>query len=632
MTGLTYFNARVLLTVLVLCLMCDTLHASEPEYMINTVFEQGEYGYHTYRIPAIVMANDGTLLAFAEGRRFSGADHEKNDIVQKRSFDNGNTWSEMTLVQREGDSAFIWIGNPAPVVDRRSGTIHMVFTRNNYKVFHTYSTDNGASWSPRAEILENARDYLSWNWIGAGPGIGIQLERGEEAGRLVIPLHFRYQEDDKSLRANMVAYSDDGGKSWEPGLVIKETNIDLGYGESACVELAETTDDGGSRVYFLSRRNSPTHIPYLRLEGYSHDGGRSATGPYRINRDIRTVRCQGALLRWSSTDQGDHRNRILFSGVSRLTSETLPRRLERKHVAVWSSFDEGNSWSYTPKKIWSSYSAYSSMVKTQTGHLGILFEGGTEYMFYTNVDNRYSEIKFVRINEAWLDMPLTGAVWDFRSLTEADVAKRKIPDLFPDGNHRPFKVYGNVMLTETDDIPDKGRALYFDGRGKLVLPDAETWSQFDFSANDSFTIEVSFRLDSDPDHTGVLLTRSHRDIGHYIPGWKLDLDKSGHARFRLSDDDHMVEVRSEQPMNDGKWHHVAAVRDTSARTISLYVNGKLSAEKPDKTISCLANRMDLIAGASNDLALENFTGFIRLISIQPVALEPSGFFANQTSP
>ena len=40
------------------------------------VFESGQGGYHTYRIPSMLrMPHSGTLLLFAEGRKDSGADH-----------------------------------------------------------------------------------------------------------------------------------------------------------------------------------------------------------------------------------------------------------------------------------------------------------------------------------------------------------------------------------------------------------------------------------------------------------------------------------------------------------------------------------------------------------------------------
>src|SRR5262245_24899562 len=84
-----------------------------------TVFKAGEEGYHTYRIPAIVKAANGDLLAFAEGRKNGGGDAGDIDIVLKRSMDQGETWSSMQLVQDEFSDATadVTIGNPTPTVD-----------------------------------------------------------------------------------------------------------------------------------------------------------------------------------------------------------------------------------------------------------------------------------------------------------------------------------------------------------------------------------------------------------------------------------------------------------------------------------------------------------------------------------
>lgn len=60
-------------------------------------FTGGEEGYNCYRIPAITRLPDGSLLVFAEGRKFTCADHDWNDIVMKRSRDNGRTWSKLSV-------------------------------------------------------------------------------------------------------------------------------------------------------------------------------------------------------------------------------------------------------------------------------------------------------------------------------------------------------------------------------------------------------------------------------------------------------------------------------------------------------------------------------------------------------
>jgi len=56
------------------------------------VFTAGAEGYHTYRIPALITAKDGTLLAICEGRKTGRGDHGDVDLVQMRSTDGGKTW------------------------------------------------------------------------------------------------------------------------------------------------------------------------------------------------------------------------------------------------------------------------------------------------------------------------------------------------------------------------------------------------------------------------------------------------------------------------------------------------------------------------------------------------------------
>ena len=68
------------------------------------VYTAGEGGYYCFRIPALLRTNKGTLLAFAEGRgqhTGSCADHGDVHIVVKRSFDLGQTWSNLTVVYKE---------------------------------------------------------------------------------------------------------------------------------------------------------------------------------------------------------------------------------------------------------------------------------------------------------------------------------------------------------------------------------------------------------------------------------------------------------------------------------------------------------------------------------------------------
>src|ERR1044072_8871094 len=79
---------------------------------VSVPFRAGAGGYASYRIPAVVVTRAGTLLAFAEGRVGSSADHGDIDLVLKRSADGGRTWGAPEVVARNGDGT---AGKPAPV-------------------------------------------------------------------------------------------------------------------------------------------------------------------------------------------------------------------------------------------------------------------------------------------------------------------------------------------------------------------------------------------------------------------------------------------------------------------------------------------------------------------------------------
>src|SRR5882724_1241891 len=191
------------------------------------VFRSGEGGYHTYRIPALMTTKKGTLLAFCEGRRNSGSDSGDIDLLLKRSFDRGKTWTKTHVLADFGGDT---IGNPAPVVDQKSGAIVLLLTRNPGNIVEkqivdssveaartvwiTRSRDDGASWTPPEEITASVK-RPDWTWYATGPGNGIQLR----SGRLVIPCD---HNSAGGVRFSHVIYSDDRGATWKIGGIAEE--------------------------------------------------------------------------------------------------------------------------------------------------------------------------------------------------------------------------------------------------------------------------------------------------------------------------------------------------------------------------------------------------------------------------
>jgi sialidase-1 len=353
---------RCVLFGVVLSAAAHLSRAEESAQQVD-VFVSGTEGYHTYRIPAIILTNQNTLLAFCEGRKTGASDHGDLDLLLRRSSDGGKTWQLMQLVYEEGGTDKITIGNPCPVVERKTGTIWLPFCRNNDRVFITHSTDDGKSWASPVEIT-SAVKKPDWGWYATGPGHGIQLA----SGRLLIPCdHGPRQPTGRGQSRSHAIYSDDLGKSWKLGGI-----VDVGTNECEVVELAD-----GSLL--ISMRNHNYRSLKQRALAYSKDGGLTWSTPLPWS-DVPCPFCQSSIQR-HSLSMATGRNRILYSG---------PDGSGRKNMTVRLSYDEGKTWPIA-KVLYAGSAAYSDLVMLPEGSIGCLYER-----------DGYGKISFARFTLGWL--------------------------------------------------------------------------------------------------------------------------------------------------------------------------------------------------------------------------------------
>ena len=86
------------------------------EVLRKVLFPQGDGGSQYFRIPAIITAKNGDLLAVIDARRNTTRDlqHTRNiDIAFKRSTDNGDNWSEIDFITKFPDGQ---VGSDASLV------------------------------------------------------------------------------------------------------------------------------------------------------------------------------------------------------------------------------------------------------------------------------------------------------------------------------------------------------------------------------------------------------------------------------------------------------------------------------------------------------------------------------------
>ena len=274
----------------------------------SDLFTGHQQGYHLYRIPALVVTRNGTVLAFCEGRKYTGRDDDVIDILLRRSFDGGRTWEARQLVVSDGDRT---CGNPCPVVDRNTGTVVLPFCKDNQQVFVCRSDDDGETWSQPEEITSEAVDP-SWSWVGTGPGHGIQLS----SGRLLIPACANDSPPSAPwrdppaapldyLQTSHAFFSEDHGESWQRGARMTLDASD----EFETVELSDGT-------VYANMRSRQGHL--CRSTAWSRDGGETWS-EVEYDPALPDSSCQGSIVRYDAATLPNARDTVgTFSAMEKL--------------------------------------------------------------------------------------------------------------------------------------------------------------------------------------------------------------------------------------------------------------------------------------------------------------------------
>lgn len=199
-------------------------------------------GSRVYRIPAMVVADDGSIVVACDKRydsyRDIGGGHVI-DIVVRRSTDGGKTWSEPVVVAKGDNSndATCGYGDPS-LIKGNDGKIYCIFGAGNIGYFYglnricvSVSEDNGVTWSSSAsnppadlvstgKLTDHASSYGSNTCYGlydyfVTSGRGLCTSEGYLMGLLPAQPYTNEGKTEKTSNSHdYIFYSTDKGATW----------------------------------------------------------------------------------------------------------------------------------------------------------------------------------------------------------------------------------------------------------------------------------------------------------------------------------------------------------------------------------------------------------------------------------
>jgi len=340
------------------------------------LFVAGKDNVFEYRIPSIITTNKGTLIAVCDARADKPGDAPNNiDVVMKKSYDNGKTWSELIVIADfPGNDA---AADASMVVDRQTGTIWLAYDYavsdpqghlgRIIRIHLIKSDDDGNTWSSPFDLsyLTKGKDF----WLQNSPGAGLYAN-----GVIIIPMYSAMVPKGNQLLAStpdlkgtqqlMLVYSEDHGKTWLLSNGVGDLNSET--------QLASLT---GGRILANMRRPRGHGCRQVSI---TDDLGKTWSEIYDDSTLIEPG-CQASLINYKFRNK----SLLVFSNPADIK--------ERKNMVVRTSNDEGKSWQ-KEIPVYSGSAGYSCLTQLPNGNIGLLFEKGINYK-----KRMYEKIVFIEI-------------------------------------------------------------------------------------------------------------------------------------------------------------------------------------------------------------------------------------------
>ncbi len=233
--------------------------------MAPDIFRASTEGFSCFRIPAVSRTRNNTCWLSPRGEketvRMRAIDLVPAALCRQRQDleplimvwdDGGNTWvtpARWSTRDRRIHLLMTW-----NLGEDNIGAINAGTSTDTRRVFHSWSDDDGLTWTRPKEITSSVKDP-SWGWYATGPCHGIILTKEPYRGRMVIPCDYMEVGTGRKQYSHVI-YSDDKGETWHMG------GKSLGGNESTVAELSD------GRLVLNMRNSSP-----YRTVAFSPDGG-----------------------------------------------------------------------------------------------------------------------------------------------------------------------------------------------------------------------------------------------------------------------------------------------------------------------------------------------------------------------